>query len=120
MAQFIVKPIVCDYGVYNTEKPEMICLCNIKRNAELIAAVLEADQGNPIVATTFNELTWDKAKEGKELKTHEKEVLNMMFNITRKMIESTHEISLNDGWPLTPGDLFCLAEKLGIEYDEFG
>ena len=40
--KFIVKPIVCDYGVW-VDGGNLICICNIKRNAELIADILNGD-----------------------------------------------------------------------------
>ena len=43
--KFIVKPIVCDYGVW-VDNGELICICNIKRNAELIADILNGDYDN--------------------------------------------------------------------------
>lgn len=39
--RYIVKPIVCDYAVCGDGK--IICICNIKRNAELIADILNAE-----------------------------------------------------------------------------
>lgn len=39
--RYTVKPIVCDYAVCGDG--EIICICNIKRNAELIADILTGD-----------------------------------------------------------------------------
>lgn len=44
MESFIVKPIVSDYAVHVVGKKDIICICNIKENAELIADILNADQ----------------------------------------------------------------------------
>ena len=44
--KYIVKPIVCDWAVIYTYTGEMICKCNIKRNAELIADILNGDTDN--------------------------------------------------------------------------
>ncbi len=44
--EYIVKPIVCDYAVIPIGKKEIICICNVKRNAELIADILNADSDN--------------------------------------------------------------------------
>ncbi len=41
-----VKPIVCDYGVIEIGNPNPICICNIKRNAEVIADILNGDADN--------------------------------------------------------------------------
>lgn len=41
-----VRPIVCDYKVIEVGNPEMICMCNIRENAELIADILNADHEN--------------------------------------------------------------------------
>ena len=43
---YIVRPIVCDYGVIELDTAKFICICNIKRNAELIADILNADTDN--------------------------------------------------------------------------
>jgi len=43
---YIIKPIVCDYGVINVNTGKGICICNVKRNAELIADILNADSDN--------------------------------------------------------------------------
>ena len=40
---FIIKPIVCDYGVMCVDTGKVICICNIKANAELIADILNGD-----------------------------------------------------------------------------
>ena len=39
---FTIKPIVCDYAVLG-EHGKIICICSIKRNAELIADILNGD-----------------------------------------------------------------------------
>lgn len=44
--KFIVKPIVCDYAVIYTDTDKIVCVCNIKRNAELIADILNGDYDN--------------------------------------------------------------------------
>lgn len=44
--KYSVKPIVCDYAVIYTYTGVMVCMCNIKRNAELIADILNADSEN--------------------------------------------------------------------------
>lgn len=44
--KFIIKPIVCDYGVICVDTGKVICICNIKRNAELIADILNGDTDN--------------------------------------------------------------------------
>lgn len=40
---YIIKPIVCDYAVINTDTQKIMCICNIRKNAELIADILNAD-----------------------------------------------------------------------------
>ena len=47
MSRYFVKPIVCDYAVYEVGKPDMICMCNIYSNAVLIADILNADLSEP-------------------------------------------------------------------------
>lgn len=42
---YFVKPIVCDYGVYEEGKDEPVCICNLKSNADLIVDILKADSG---------------------------------------------------------------------------
>jgi len=43
--EFIIKPIVCDYAVIHVGVG-VICVCNVKRNAELIADILNGDTDN--------------------------------------------------------------------------
>lgn len=44
--KYTVSPIVCDYYVHEVGEKDIICICNIKRNAELIADILNADNDN--------------------------------------------------------------------------
>ena len=41
---YTIKPIVCDYAVVCSGG--IVCICNVKRNAELIADILNADFDN--------------------------------------------------------------------------
>lgn len=41
--EYTVKPIVCDYAVIRIGSKEIVCICNIRRNAELIADILNGD-----------------------------------------------------------------------------
>ena len=41
--KYTIKPIVCDYAVIFVETGKIICICNIKSNAELIADILNGD-----------------------------------------------------------------------------
>lgn len=41
--KYTVKPIVCDYAVVNIDTTEIVCICNLKSNAVLIADILNAD-----------------------------------------------------------------------------
>lgn len=41
--QYYVAPVVCDFGVYESGTNNLVCICNLKGNAELIADVLRAD-----------------------------------------------------------------------------
>lgn len=41
--KYTIKPIVCDYAVIEIGNPQMVCMCNIRSNAELIADILNAD-----------------------------------------------------------------------------
>ena len=43
---YYVKPIVCDYGVYNDYDNELCLVCNRKSNAELIVKILQVDNGD--------------------------------------------------------------------------
>lgn len=43
--EYVVKPIVCDYAVIHVGVGT-VCICNIKRNAELIADILNGDSDN--------------------------------------------------------------------------
>lgn len=46
---YTVKPIVCDYAVIRIGSKEIVCICNIRRNAELIADILNGDTENSCV-----------------------------------------------------------------------
>lgn len=43
---YVVKHMVCDYAVINVNERKIMCICNIRRNAELIADILNADSDN--------------------------------------------------------------------------
>lgn len=49
MAQYEIKDVVCDYGLY--EDGELILILNSSRNAHLIKRILEIDQSVPNAAT---------------------------------------------------------------------
>ena len=44
--KYKVKPLVCDYAVIYMETGKIVCVCNIKSNAELIADILNGDAEN--------------------------------------------------------------------------
>lgn len=44
--EYTVKPIVCDYAVIRIGGDGIVCICNIRRNAELIADILNGDKEN--------------------------------------------------------------------------
>ena len=44
--KFIIRPIVCDYAVICLDTGRVMCICNIRSNAELIADILDADNDN--------------------------------------------------------------------------
>jgi len=44
--KFTIKPIVCDYAVICAGTGKILCICCVKRNAELIADILNADNDN--------------------------------------------------------------------------
>ena len=44
--KYVIKPIVSDYAVISVDESKIMCICNIKRNAELIADILNADSDN--------------------------------------------------------------------------
>ena len=46
--KYTVSPIVCDYYVHELGKKDIICICNIKSNADLIADILNADNYNSV------------------------------------------------------------------------
>ena len=53
MSKYIVKPIVCNYGIVNTNTHKTICVCTLKSNAEYIVDILNADASENI-AYTYN------------------------------------------------------------------
>jgi len=44
--KFVTKLIVSDYAVINVDTSKIVCICYIKRNAELIADILNGDTDN--------------------------------------------------------------------------
>lgn len=44
--KYTIKPIVCDYAVIRIGTDKIVCICNIKRNAELIADILNGYTDN--------------------------------------------------------------------------
>lgn len=66
--RFIVKSVVSDYGVFDTQYGEgerLDCICSAKANADLIADILNTDYSKPNECTYYeNELQ----QENKELK----------------------------------------------------
>ena len=44
--KYTIKPIVCDYAVICVDTGEILCICSIKGNAELIADILNGDNNN--------------------------------------------------------------------------
>ena len=44
--KYTIKPIVCDYAVICVDTSKVMCICSIRRNAELIADILNGDAGN--------------------------------------------------------------------------
>lgn len=44
---YTIKPIVSDYAVICIDTAGIVCICNIKRNAELIADILNGDSDMP-------------------------------------------------------------------------
>lgn len=40
---YIIKPIVCDYAVISVNTSKIMCICNIRSNADLITDILNAD-----------------------------------------------------------------------------
>lgn len=58
--RFIVKNLVSDYAVFDTEhldEDHLVCICQGKRNADLIADILNTDYSKPNECTYYeNEL----------------------------------------------------------------
>lgn len=52
--KYAIRPIVCDYAVFCIETGKIMFICNIKRNAELIADILNAD-----AADSFRSYSYD-------------------------------------------------------------
>lgn len=44
--KYTIRPIARVYAVIYAETNHIICICNIKRNAELIADILNSDNDN--------------------------------------------------------------------------
>ena len=73
--RFIVKSVVSDYAVFDTLMPEteqLECICSGKRNADLIADILNTDHSKPNECTYYkNELL----QENKQLKERIQNIL---------------------------------------------
>lgn len=82
--KYYVDGIVCDYGVFYPNEPEneLICLCNLKSNAELIAAILNAD--NEEVSTCWRDKKLDELYQQLTEKDEEIERLKVSENWYRE------------------------------------
>jgi len=86
MKRFIVKDVVCDYGVFDTQYKDgehLDCICNAKANAVLIADILNVDYSKPNECSYWSDFILEqnselkqqlaeKDKEIKELKAYKK------------------------------------------------
>ena len=72
MSNYYVRPVVCDYGLF--ENGELKLICSSRRNALLIKAIMEKDDryqsgfnGNPkFVASDFNRFISEHEGDGHE------------------------------------------------------
>ena len=48
--KYFVKPVVCDYGIFWIDggKRELIAICNVKSNAEMVAEILNSDDNHEV------------------------------------------------------------------------
>lgn len=44
--KYTIKPVECNYGVIRVDTGKVICICTLQRNAEIIADILNADNGD--------------------------------------------------------------------------
>lgn len=60
--KYTVKQIVSDYAVVRTSSTKIVCICSIKRNAELIADILNAEYEDYCTAYSYDEYPFAKYK----------------------------------------------------------
>ena len=84
---YFFKPIVCDYGVYEHGNPEMICMCNIRRNAELIADILNADSAERQIAYDYSVYPNAKYKVIEATMTRYDEVINFCEWVANEVLK---------------------------------
>lgn len=72
MAKYEVRDVVCDYGLF--EDGKLVLVCNSRRNAFLIKAIMERDSilngnqtGNYIFTDEDFKLFWDKYNDMKSV-----------------------------------------------------
>jgi len=56
--EFEIKPVVCDYGVF--ENGELKLICNSYLNALLIKDIMETDCSRPNKTTVYNRECYEK------------------------------------------------------------
>lgn len=56
--KYEVKPVVCDYGLY--ENGNLILICNSRLNALLIKDVMEVDDSRPNNTTVYNRECYER------------------------------------------------------------
>jgi len=87
--KYFVKPVVCDYGIFWIDggKQELIDICNVKSNAEMVAEILNTDNNHEV---------WSRPQ-GEWIPVSEK-LPNIcgVYNVTKRVIEGGRRYYIAD------------------------
>lgn len=91
--RFIVKNVVSDYGVFDTQYGDgeyLECICSARANADLIADILNTDYSKPNECTYYENKLQQENKELKEqLAEKDKEIKRLKYLLLDKENKST-------------------------------
>ena len=87
MKRFIVKNVVSDYGVFDTQYKDgehLECICNGKANAVLIADILNVDYSKPNECSYWSDFILEQNSELKQqLAEKDKEIEELQLEVMR-------------------------------------
>ena len=80
--RFIVKNVVSDYGVFDTQYGDgerLECICSAKANADLIADILNADYSKPNECSYYENELQQKNKQLKEQLIEQRKQIDILW-----------------------------------------